>query len=44
MRLDAVRHAWDQHRGRQRDERLLLWTWFTAQTWAASTARDLVAQ
>ena len=36
MKRDMVRRSWEQHRGQQHDERLLLWTWFTAQRWAAT--------
>jgi asparagine synthase (glutamine-hydrolysing) len=35
VRLSAIRRSWDQHQGRERDERLLLWAWFTAQAWVA---------
>jgi asparagine synthase (glutamine-hydrolysing) len=35
LRLSAIRRSWDQHQGRERDERLVLWTWFTAQAWVA---------
>jgi asparagine synthase (glutamine-hydrolysing) len=34
MRPDSLRQAWNQHQGRQQDERLLLWTWVVARTWA----------
>jgi asparagine synthase (glutamine-hydrolysing) len=34
IRADSLRQAWHQHQGRQHDERLLLWTWVVARTWA----------
>ena len=34
IRQDVLRKAWSQHQGRQHDERLLLWTWLVARTWA----------
>ena len=36
VRVEAMRRSWDAHQGEQHDERLLLWTWFVAQRWAAS--------
>ncbi|MGH9239440.1 MAG: asparagine synthase (glutamine-hydrolyzing) [Vicinamibacterales bacterium] len=36
IRQDGLRQAWNQHQGRQHDERLLLWTWVVAHTWVNS--------
>jgi asparagine synthase (glutamine-hydrolysing) len=37
LRDEAFRRRWEQHRTGAVDDRLLLWTWLTLETWAART-------
>jgi asparagine synthase (glutamine-hydrolysing) len=41
IRQDCLRQAWSQHQGRQHDERLLLWAWVVARTWAGGVGEGV---
>jgi asparagine synthase (glutamine-hydrolysing) len=40
LRLSAIRRSWDRHQGRERDERLVLWTWLSLAHWSQHSRRQ----
>lgn len=40
LREDALRSRWEQHQAGAVDERLLLWTWLTLDTWVSSVGKQ----